>query len=335
MNRRQYLARTGAAGATLGTVTALAGCLDAIEGSSDESDIEAEDRTGQRALDRAAGNLNRAAQQLDEVEGLEDPETVEFDAAEAREYLSNAREYLETAASELGDDRSADLETLRSYADVVEGLVSVTVTVTDDTIEDDIDAVTAAIEDDGDIEGANETVDDRHRTVVSAADRHAQVRETVQSIDGKRLAALAGTEIADLEDGVTTLGDVVASLETLVGSYDSMLDLETGYGALEDGRTHFENEEFGAARESFETAETTFGDALERLADGTENAPDGLVEYFETAVCRNEHLTAASGHLADAAAAAGAGRYRTARDERAEGEAALDDVGNCTNYSSS
>ncbi len=329
MNRRQYLARTGAAGASLGTVTALAGCLDAIEGSSDGSDVEVEDRTGQRALDRAAGNLNRAAQQLDEVEGFEDPETVEFDAAKAREHLSDARSHLETADAELGDDRSADLETLRSYADVVEGLVSVTVTVTDDTIEDDIDAVTAAIEENGDIEGANETVDDRHGTVVAAAERHAQVRETVQSIDGERLAAIAGTEIADLEDGVTTLGDVVTSLETLTGAYDSMLDLETGYGALDDGRTHLENEEFGAARDSFETAETTFGDALQRLEGGSEKAPEGLGEYFDTAICQNDHLAAASGNFADAAAAAEAGRYRTARRERTEGEAALDDVGNC------
>ncbi|WP_455450000.1 hypothetical protein [Natrinema thermotolerans] len=331
MNRRQYLARTGAAGASLTTVTALSGCLDALEESSDETDIEVEDRSGQRALDRAAGNLNRAAQQLDEVEGFEDPETVEFDSTQAREYLSDARNYLETADSELGDDRSADLETIRAYASVLEGLVSVTVTVTDDTIEDDIDEVTAAVEENGDIEGANQTVDDRHRTVVSAADRHAQVRETVQSIDGERLAALAGTEIADLEDGVTTLGDVVTSLETLTGAYDSMLDLETGYGALEDGRTHLDNEQFGAARESFETAEGTFGDALRRLEDGTENAPDGLGEYFETARCQNEHLAAASGHFADAAAAAEDGRYRTARRKRTDGEAALDDVGDCTN----
>lgn len=331
MNRRQYLARTGAAGASLGTVTALAGCLDAIEGSSDESDIEAEDRTGQRALDRAAGNLNRAAQQLDEVAGFEDPETVEFDAADARDYLSDAREHLETADAELGDDRSADLETLRSYAAVVEGLVSVTVTVTDDAIEDDIDAVTAAIEENGDIESANETVDDRHGTVVAAVERHGRLTDTLQSIDGDRLSAIAGTEIADLEEGASTLGDVVASLETLTGAYDSMLDLETGYGALEDGRTHLDNEAFGRARDSFETAETTFGNALQRLEDGTENAPDGLVEYFDTAGCQNEHLAAAAGYFADAAAAAEAGRFRTARRARTDGEAALDDVSNCTN----
>lgn len=331
MNRRQYLARTGAAGASLGTMTALAGCLDAIEGSSDEAAVEVEDRTGQRALDRAAGNLNRAAQQLDEVEGFEDPETVEFDSAEARDYLSDAREHLETAESELSDDRSADLETLRSYAAVVEGLVSVTVTVTDDTIEDDIDEVTAAVEANGDIEGANETVDVRHGTVVAAVERHGQLTETLQSIDSERLGAIAGTDIADLEEGAATLGDVVTSLETLTASYDSMLDLETGYGALEDGRTHFENEEFGAAREAFETAEGTFGDALRRLEDGTEKAPEGLGEYFDTAGCQNEHLAAASGHFADAAAAAENGRYRTAREKRNDGEAALDDVSNCTN----
>lgn len=331
MNRRQYLARTGAAGASLATVTALAGCLDAIEGSSDGTDIEVGDRTGQRALDRAAGKLNKAAQQLDEVEGFEDPETVEFDSAHARDYLSDARDHLETADSELGDDRSVDLETLRSYAAVVEGLVSVTVTVTDDTIEDDIDAVTAAIEEGGDIEDANETVDERHGAVAGAADRYGRTTDTLQSIDGERLSAIAGTDVADLEEGAATLGDVVTSLETLTGAYDSMLDPETGYGALEDGRTHLENEEFEQAGESFETAETTFSNALQRLEDGTENAPEGLDEYFDTAGCQNEHLAAASGHFADAAAAAENGRYRTAREKRNDGEAALDDVDNCTN----
>ena len=329
MNRRQYLARTGAAGVSTGLIASLAGCLDGFSDSSDGSDVDVSDRTGQRALDRAAGSLNKAAQSLEELEGLEDPETVEFDPAPPRGHLETARGHLETAESELGDDRAADITTLRSYASVLDGLISVTVTVTDDTLDDDIDAVNAALEDEGDLEGANETVDARYEKIAGARDRHAEATATIAAIDGDRLDELAGIDLADLESGAATLGDVVTALETLAESYDATLDEDEGYGALESGQSHVDNGEYEAAQTEFETAESTFSTSLDRLETGRTDAPDGLVGYFETATCQNRHLTDAAAAFADAAAAA-ANNDPDARIAQSEGEDALDAVGNCT-----
>ncbi|TMT85273.1 hypothetical protein E2L06_01095 [Haloterrigena sp. H1] len=322
MNRRQYLARTGAAGVSTGLIASLAGCLDGFSDSSDGSDVDVSDRTGQRALDRAAGSLNKAAQSLEQLEGLEDPETVEFDPAPPRGHL-------ETAESELGDDRAADITTLRSYASVLDGLISVTVTVTDDTLDDDIDAVNAALEDEGDLEGANETVDARYEKIAGARDRHAEATATIAAIDGDRLDELAGIDLADLESGAATLGDVVTALETLAGSYDATLDEDEGYGALESGQSHVDNGEYEAAQTEFETAESTFSTSLDRLETGRTDAPDGLIGYFDTATCQNRHLTDAAAAFADAAAAA-ANNDPDARIAQSESEAELDAVGNCT-----
>ena len=328
MNRRQYLARTGAAGVSTGLVASLSGCLGSLSGSSDGSDVDVSDRTGQRALDRAAGSLNKAAQSLEELEGLEDPETVDFDPGPPRGHLETARGHLETAETELGDDRAADVTTLRSYADALAGLVSVTVTVTDDTLDDDIDTVNAALEDDGDLERANETVDARYETIADARARHAEATATIAAIDGDRLDELAGIDLADLDDGATTLGDVVTALETLAGSYDATLDEDEGYGALESGQTAFENGDYEAAQTDFETAESTFSTSLERLEAGQSDAPEGLTGYFTTAICQNRHLTDAAASFADAATAA-ANRNRAARTYQSEGEDALQAVGNC------
>ncbi|MFD1565450.1 hypothetical protein ACFR99_18085 [Haloarchaeobius amylolyticus] len=329
MNRRQYLARTGAAGVSTGLIASLAGCLDGLPGSSEGSDVEVSDRTGQRALDRAAGRLNKAAQSLNDLEGLENPEEVEFDPTEPRAHLDAAREHLETAETELGDDRAADVETLRSYADALDGLLSVTVTVTDETIADDIDAVNAALEEEGDLEKANGIVDARYTKISDASHRHTQVDATITEIDDERLADLAGIELADLEDGAATLGDVVTSLETLAGAYDMTIDDDEGYGALEHGQSHVDDGEYEAAQDEFETAETTFATSLSQLEDGRAEAPEGLADYFETAICQNRHLTEAAAAFADGAAAAADGDP-AARTYQSKGETELEAVRNCT-----
>lgn len=331
MNRRQYLARSGAAGASVGLTTAIAGCLGGLSDSAETSDVAVSDRTGERAIARAAGQLNKTAQSLNELGGLENPEAVDFDPTDPRDHLSTARDHLATAESELGEDRQADVETLRSYADALAGLVSVTVTVTDDTIDDDIDAVNAALEADGDLAEANRIVDDRYEQVSGAHERHAEATETIAGIDGDRLDELAGVDLASLEDGAATLGGVVTSLETLAGAYDATLDEKTGYGALERGRSKLENGEYAAAQSEFATAESTFADAQGNLESGTGSAPEGLVQHFETAACQTSHLTTAAGAFAEAAGAAADGDAITARDRKNDGEAALERVGDCSN----
>ncbi|MGQ3412656.1 hypothetical protein ACT4ML_10410 [Natrinema sp. LN54] len=333
MNRRQYLARTGAAGASTGLLAGLAGCLDDLGGSSETNDADTGDagsRTGERALDRAAGRLNEAAQPLDELGDLEDPETVEFDPEEPRTGIADARDHLETAESELGDDRRADIDTLRAYADALEGLVAVTATVTDEGISADIEEVTAAIENEGDIEGASETVGERHTEIADAHERWDEANATIQNLDGDRLNDLAGIDIADLETGAATLGDVVTSLETLAAAYDATLDPDEGYGALEQGRDDFENGAYEDAQAAFETADSTFSTAHQQLEDGTANAPDGLTGHFDTAECQTRHLRDAASAFAEAAGAATEGDAVTAKRRKDDGETALDDVGNCT-----
>ncbi|MFA9415998.1 hypothetical protein [Natrinema sp. HArc-T2] len=328
MNRRQYLARTGAAGVSTGLIASLSGCLGSLPGSSDEPTVAVSDRTGERALDRAAGSLNKAAQSLEELTGLENPEEVEFDPTEPRDHLETARDHLQTAETELGDDRAADIETLRSYANALDGLVSVTVTVTDETIADDIDHVNATLEESGDLERANEIIDTRYTKLGDARQRYEQVDATIADIDSDRLTELSGVKLADLEDGAAALGDAVTALETLAGAYDATLDADDGYGALESGQTHVDNGEYEAAQAAFETAEATFSTSLDRLEAGQTEAPDGLTGYFETATCQNRHLADAATAFADGAAAAADGDP-AARTYQSEGEDELEAVGNC------
>ncbi|WP_226004984.1 hypothetical protein [Natrinema salinisoli] len=333
MNRRQYLARTGAAGTSVGLLTGLAGCIDDLSGSSDTNDgtdDEAGSRAGERALDRAAGDLNKAAQALNEVGGLEDPDAVEFDPEAPRSHLADAREHLETAATELPEDRQGDIDTLRSYADALEGLVDVTATVTDGGIADDIDAVTAAIESEGDLESASETVDDRYAEISDAHERWEEANATIGDLDADTLEELTGVSVAELEAGAAALGTVVASLETLAGAYAGTLDLEDGYGALERGRKHSEKREYDAAQTEFETAESTFSNSQAELDTGMADAPEGLAGYFETAECQNRHLASAAESFAAAAADASDGNLSAAAAHRDEAEAALDRVGDCT-----
>ncbi|PGF15824.1 hypothetical protein CP556_06660 [Natrinema sp. CBA1119] len=331
MNRRQYLARTSAAGVSTGTLAAMAGCLGELTGSSDTDNVAVSDRTGERAIARAAGSLNEAAQSLNKLDDLEDPEAVEFEPTVPRDHLSAAREHLETAESELGDDRMSDVETLRSYADALDGLIAVTVAVTDDTITDDIEAVNAALEENGDLEAANETVDERNETVTGARERHAESTTTIDSIDGDRLSELSGIDLAELEDGAAALGEAVTSLETLTETYDATLSEEDGFGALERGRTRLENGEYEDAQAAFETAEATFSASVDRLETGRSESPEGYAEYFETASCQNGHLRDAAAAFAEAAAAAADRDPVAAENHRNQGENSLDAVGSCTN----
>ncbi|MFC6769303.1 hypothetical protein [Natrinema soli] len=330
MNRRQYLARTGAAGVSTGTLAVLAGCLGGLTGSSDTGNVAVSDRTGERAIARAAGSLNEAAQSLHELENLENPEAVEFDPTVPRDHLSAAREHLETAKSELDDDRTSDVETLRSYADAVDGLVAVTAAVTDDTIADDIDAVNAALEEEGDLEAANDTVGERNETVTGARERHEESTATIDALDADRLGELSGIDLADLEDGAAALGDAVTSLETLTETYDATLSEDDGFGALERGRDQLENDEYEDAQGEFEIAEATFAASLDRLETGRSESPEGYVDYFVTASCQNGHLRDAAAAFAESAAAAADRNPVAAENHRNQGEKSLDTVGSCT-----
>lgn len=320
MNRRQYLARTGCL-----AVAVTAGCLGSR--SEDGSERTADDRTGDRALERAVGELNRAALALNEADGLENPDEVEFDADEPVDLIAAALEYLETAEAELDADREPDIEELRTYAGVLEELVKVTDTIADDTLEDDVEAVTAAIEDDGSIEVAIETISERNATFAAAHDRLDEAETELDGLDADRLEKLSIVDLEAIEDGAVTLDNVLSSMLTLGSGYDTMLD---GYESLEAGEDEADAENHEQAIDEFETAESSFETAAQTASDGLETAPEGLVSYFETAQCQNNALADAAGHFRASSDAALSGDRLTASEEREQGEAALADAEDCS-----
>ncbi|WP_440766738.1 hypothetical protein [Natronorubrum sp. DTA7] len=321
MNRRQYLTR---AGAGVGILAALAGCLDDL--SRSESTTSAADRTGERELSRAAGTLNEAALALDiEDGGVDDTEDVEFDAADPAELIDDARGHLETAAAELSDDRDPDIETLETYADILEALVAVTETITDEELESDADAVFDANGEERTLEDATEIVDRWMDELDSAEARHGGAVSDYEALDDDRFENLARIDPTDLETGIASLGDVLGSLVALVDGFDSMLD---GYAALEDGREYIENDEYERAEAAFGDAEAAFETARETF-DGEEDSPVGLADHFETARCQSGHLTAAAEAFGEAAAAAESGDLLTVNQREREAERSLEAADEC------
>ncbi|WP_049924286.1 hypothetical protein [Halopiger djelfimassiliensis] len=321
MNRRQYLGYTGSGLA----VVACAGCLGDFGG--DSSGVEVDDRTGKRELSRAVGGLNDAAIALDTGDELEDPESVDFDPEEPRTHLEQARDHLETAADELPDDRAGDIEELRAYADVLEGLIDVTATVTDETLADDAAIVTDTIVGEGDLDDARTTVDERTAAIETAATRFDETNAALQDLDAERLEELAVVDLEEVEAGAAALGDAVDSLAALGDGYDAML---AGYAALERGREHADADEHDRAETEFADAESEFETAVETLESGAAESPSGFASYFETAGCQSGHLRTAAEHFAAASAAAADRNAAAARRNRADAEAALEDADACT-----
>ncbi|RKD93825.1 hypothetical protein [Halopiger aswanensis] len=322
-NRRQYLARTGAA---LGTA-ALAGCLDVL-GGEDGTDVEVEDRTGPRELDRAVGQLNRAALALNvDEEALENPEAVDFDGSEPQDHIERARDHLSTAESEL-DGREDDFEALRTYASVLETLTDVTATVADDALVEDVEQVNSALESDdsADLDEAVTTVEDRRATLESAQSEFDAATSDLMSLDAARLEELAVIDRAEIESGASILGDVLDSQVTLATGYETLLG---GYEYLDQGRTKADNGNHEDAEMAFTAAKQEFATAAETLSSGKEDAPEGLVEYFATALCQSGHLESAAGSFADASAAAAERDVVAARQHRDEAEASLEDARAC------
>ncbi|ELY55849.1 hypothetical protein [Natronolimnohabitans innermongolicus] len=321
MNRRQYLIRTGA-GASAVASTALAGCLGSVTGG-DET-VSVANRTGDRELSRAIGDLNDAALALLVDDDLEDPADLEFDPDDPLASIDSARERLETAATEL-DDRDDDVSLLRTYADVLERLVAVTETVTDDTLESDIDAVFAAIDGDGDLESASATLDERIDELDGAQENHDEAAADVRDFDDD-FEELVRIDRAELEDGVEALGDVLSPLVTLGDGLDAMLE---GYDALERGRDALENEAFDDAEDEFDAAESAFSTSGETLESEPE-PPSGLADTFAETRCRSGHLATAAAEFGDSAAAAADGDVITAANHRSNAEDALEDARNCS-----
>ncbi|MDQ2050890.1 hypothetical protein RBH26_10385 [Natronolimnohabitans sp. A-GB9] len=320
MNRRQYLIRTGAG---VATATALAGCLSDLTGS--DSNVTVTDRTGDRALARAVGALNEAALTLVVTDDVDEPSDLEFDPAEPTTRIEDGRAHLETAATELDDDREADVDVLRTYADVLERLVAVTDTVADETLADDAEDAFEAVDGDGDLEDASTTVTERTAALERAQSRHDGAREDVDDFDD-RFEELVRIDRTRLEDAVAELGDVLSPLVALGDALETLLD---GYESLENGQELLEEEKYDAARDEFDAAESSFEAATATL-DAIEDPPSDLVDTIQATRCRSTHLATAASAFDDAAAAGADGDTLSVSESRQEANRALEDARNCS-----
>ncbi|OIB55408.1 hypothetical protein [Natrialba sp. SSL1] len=342
MNRRQHLAQLGGVG-----LVALSGCLDTISG--DETDVVVADRTGQRALDRAIGRLNEIAIELSADTGTDtdtdtdadadttsnstaatDPSSgTTFDPDPHHDRLESARSLLDTAAGELESDRQADVDLVRDYADVLEGLVSVTATVTDDELEGEIEDVSAAFETDpadettgdaatDDLDDARDTLENRSGLIGDAQALLETATQTVDGFDDSRYESLPTVDRTQLGDGLEALESVLDSQAVLVSGYDELL---TGYDDLETGRDRFADDEYDGAETAFLDAKSSFEAGTETIESGSDSASTELVDAFETAHCQGEYLQTAAAEFAASAAAAddrdiaGAQQYQEAAED--------------------
>ncbi|ELY91089.1 hypothetical protein C483_10406 [Natrialba hulunbeirensis JCM 10989] len=337
MNRRQHLAQLGGVG-----LVALSGCLDTISG--DETDVVVADRTGHRALDRAIGRLNEIAIELSaQTDADSSPPTSDapdsaFDPDPHHDRLESARSLLDTAASELESDRQADVDLVRDYADVLEGLVSVTATVTDDELENEIEEVSAAFEADADDETtadgtASDDVDDARNTLEKRSDLIGDAQtlletatQTLDGFDESRYDSLPTVDRTQLGDGIEALESVLDSQAVLVAGYDELL---AGHAELETGRDYFADDEYGAAETAFLDAKSSFEAGTETIEAGSDSAPTELVDAFETAHCQGEHLQTAAAEFAASAAAADDRDIAGAQQHQDAAEDALAAAGEC------
>ncbi len=315
MNRRQYFSTAG----SLAVLSSLAGCLGGIMDDDGET-LPDDHRAEERSINRAVGNLNKAAVSIEGAEsGLENPDDVDFSPSEPRAFIDTARTELE------GIDGSEIADELRSYSTVLEEMVDVLETLTDDTLEEDIETVSEEM-DGGDTATADETIETRSVEIDDARLSHDEAMEILEALDRDGLEDHSIVELDRVESGAETLGEVLGSVESLVSGYDSML---SGHEKIDEGEELFDAGEYERAATAFDNAATEFADATVAFDDGEPDAPSGLEEYFDTARCQSDNLETAATEFADGAAAADEGDVLGAQQHQSDGEDALEAAENC------
>ncbi|GAB7018840.1 hypothetical protein [Halostagnicola bangensis] len=316
MNRRQYLSTVG----SLAVVSSLAGCLGGIMDSEEGEPLPDDHRADERSINRAVGNLNKAAVSIDGAEsGLENPDDVDFSLSEPRSFIDTARTELEAVDnSDIGDE-------LRNYSTVLEGMVDVLETLTDETLEEDIETVSAEM-DGGDTASATETLETRSEETDDARTSHDEAMDILGALDRDSLEDHSIVEVDRVESGAETLGEVLGSFESLISGYESML---SGHEGLDEGEERFDAGEYERAESAFENAASSFGDAAETFSDGESDAPDSLEGYFDTATCQSGHLETAATEFEEGASAADGGDVLATQRHQSNGEDALEKAENC------
>ncbi|WP_255169212.1 hypothetical protein [Natrononativus amylolyticus] len=329
MNRRQYLASLS----VLGT-GALAGCLDDLSGLRDASSVGTQReptvemtrsyREADRDRRRAVGQLNRAALALRPLATeLEDTGNVSVEFDEPRDRLADARTHLEDAEA-TDEGTAAAVAALRSFADVLAGVVETTAAVTDDAIPDAIDALSEEI-DARRLEAAETTVAGLRARFATARDELDPALETLPELDRDRLEGLAVVDLEPIEEGLRLLDEVVVGLSNLGAALAATVD---GHRCLERGEEQTEAERYDEAAASFDEAAAHY-EAATAHSDDALDAPGGVGTYAETTRCQSVHLEEAALEFADSARAlderdpTGAARHEEA------GAAALEAADDC------
>ncbi|KDE58427.1 hypothetical protein EL22_04870 [Halostagnicola sp. A56] len=316
MNRRQYLSTASG----LVVVSSLAGCLGDVLGSEDGEQLPEDHRDEARAINRAVGKLNKAAISIEGTEsGLENPTKADFSADEPQSFVDAARSELESVAD------SAIAAELASYADVLEAMIDVLETLTDDSLATDVEAISGEMAG-GDTSTVEDTLATHRESIDGARGSYDDAVVTLENLDHDRLEEHSIVDLDRVESGIETLGDVLGSVESMLSGYDSML---AGHGSLEEGEERFDAGEYQRAATTFEDAANSFGDATETFADEKSSAPAGFVEYAETAHCQSGHLETAATEFAEGATAADDGDIVGAQQSQSDGEDALEAAENC------
>lgn len=319
MRRRTLIVGAGAA------LSGVAGCLGeertALSERPPENAVEDALRTAVGEANAVALRLATAREDADDVAAIE----IDENALEGR--LDDARAALDGAGdSGAASDYREELDAAGTYVDVVAGLfggsASLAATAEQlDRFEADLQA--------GDDARAADTLDALQPTVGDARTTLSQARSDVNSLDGAVLDPY-GARLAELTEGLETVGSVAAGADEFAAGYDSLL---AGRGHLEDGADAFEGREFASAASEFRAA----GEAFDAATDHFETARteiDGvdagdLGPRIDVAHCRSMALSDAASDFEAAADAGDAGALREARDRYDAGQADVETAENC------
>lgn len=276
---------------------------------------------------QAVTKLNAVALRLTkEKEALDsDDEDVTLDQETLFGAIEEAREKLDAASKDATDTQTAQIETLRHLATVLENQVELLVLVEDVDTQVIADETQAAVED-RDYDTALSRVRDAQERAETAEEYATNAETALDGVDPDRLAAVDAVEYAKVEDGVTQTATLVDGFVVLTDSYE---DAILGAQDLEAGRDDIDDEAFEAAEESFASANEHFLAADETLATADRDYDEDVEANLTVASCQFTHLIEASEAFEEAAAYGSDGEISKAEDRRQDGEDAYDEVSAC------
>lgn len=328
MNRRRYLRAVSTT--TLGL--ALAGCNadagDADDGSDENgADSTATTADGSRQVDAAIaaaiGELNTGAAELAAAQDrFAEDRSFEFGGVADR--VDAARSELDGTGSDASDQQATVIAEVRKFADVVAAMNDAFLTLID--VEDSVGELRDAVDAEAYDRAATVAADIESETG-NAGDRLAEVNDAAASMDAETLESRDSIEVARLRDAHAQLVALAGGFNSLASAYG---DLIAGREAIVTGRERIDAEEYEAAADAFGRAFDRFAAANETATNGVDaDPPVRVADELRAVACQSDHLKTAADHFEASADAAADGDRRTAEEEQAAAEDALDAVDDC------